>query len=324
MKAESLSILGAGRPALRIWLGLAMLVVVIVTPPATSSLYVLHLCYLILVYSSLALSWNLMARFTGYISFGHGMFFGIGMYTSALLLRDLGLNPWFTAPFSALVAAVIAFCIGLVCLKLRGPYFAVVTLALALIFEQITLNWTSLTGGGLGVFLRLTEVDIMTAKIIFYFYALVIVLVLLALTWYLPHTRFGYGLMSVRENEEAAEAAGVPTTRLKVTVFVLSALFPGLTGAIHGYYLSFINPQLAFDLAFSVIGILSSVLGGIGTLWGPALGATILTLLGEWIQIVIGTEAHLVAYGLILVIAVLLLPDGLIGGLKSLRKFLAR
>lgn len=296
-------------------IGGAVLLALAAVPALTSSIYLMHVLIVIFMFVVLAVSWNIIGGMAGYVSFGHVTFFALGAYLCAILYRDLGASPFFSAPLGGLLAAMIAFLVGWPTLRLREEYFAIATLGLAFIFEVLSWN-LPVTGGGSGIMLTAPNWGIHLTKAVFYLSMWAIMAATLAASWAIGESKLGYGLASIREDEGAAEVMGVHTGRLKMAAFALSAFFPGVAGGLFAYYVAYIEPGTVFDHSISINVIIMSILGGIGTTLGPALGAVILTVLSELMNIVVVSEAKLVVYGMILVAAVLFLPQGILGRLR--------
>jgi branched-chain amino acid transport system permease protein len=260
----------------------------------------------------MASAWNLLGGFAGYPSFGHGAFFGVGAYTTAILFRDLGLSPLVTAPVGGLVAAALAAAVGYPTLRLREEYFAIATMSMGFILQLVARNW-EFTGGGLGLYAQPPEsYDIRTIKSLLYLAMLAVMLATLLVSLWIARSRLGYGLAAIRDSEEAAATLGVPTVRLKMLALILSAFFPGGAGGLWAYYITYIDAEAVFEPSISINVILMSILGGAGTVLGPILGATLLVLLGEVIELTITESVKLVLFGAILMAVVLYLPRGLL------------
>ncbi len=295
--------------------GVMTLLLLATVPALSSSIYLMHVLIVIFMFVILAVSWNIIGGMAGYVSFGHVTFFALGAYLTAILYRDLGASPFLTAPLGGVLAAGVALLVGWPTLHLREEYFAIATLGLAFIFEVLAWN-LSVTGGGSGIMLTAPNFGIHLTKAVFYLSMWTVMAATLMASWLIGRSRFGYGLASIREDEQAAEVMGVRTARLKARAFMLSAFFPGVAGGIFSYYVSYIEPGTLFDHSISINVVIMSILGGIGTTLGPALGAVLLTLVSEVMNVVVVSEAKLVVYGAILVVAVLFLPQGILGRLR--------
>jgi branched-chain amino acid transport system permease protein len=272
--------------------------------PFVTASYGLSFTVQLLTFVILAYAWNVISGYTGYTSFGHTSFFGIGAYTATLLTLKTGL-PW---PAAALAAAVVALLValplGMVMLRLRGSFFAIGMFGLARVFEAIAFGWSDLTQGGTGLYLP-PAYDLRPV----YYALLVVAIGMVALTYRLDNSRFGLQLLAIREDEDAAEALGVKTTRLKVAAFVLSAIAPGACGGLYAVYLSFIDPPTAFSPATELTTIAMVLFGGMGTVLGPLLGAVVLSVLYEvlWARF---PQIYLGAVGVAIAAVILLMPRG--------------
>lgn len=262
------------------------------------------------IFAVLALSWDLVGGQTGYPSFGNMAFFGFGGYTTAILLKDMGVT--FPLAFLAAgpVAVAFALVIGLAVLRLRGGYFAIATLGILLVAVQLSRNF-EFTGGASGKIL----LDVPPEET-FYYLFLGILTVEAAVVLYLTRTQFGYVLNAIRDDEDRAIAMGINTTYYKTAAWVLSALFTGWVGGAWGTFNTFIDPQTAYNLGWNVELITMALIGGAGTVAGPILGAFAVTLVIFFVDTVF-PGWQLVALGVIIVATVLLLPDGIVGTIQE-------
>ena len=293
------------------WGVLGLVLAVLAILPFVLPNYRTALLLLTFMYITLASSWNIMAGYTGYVSFGHAAFFGLGAYTAALLIIRLGV-PWVAAAFAgALVAALLALPLGFILLRLRGPYFTISMLGLAAALEVGANTWVALTRGGAGLNLppAISLVQV-------YFAMGLAMLAVVALSYRIITSRYGLRLVAIREDEQAAEAMGINTTAHKVSAFVISAFFPGLVGGFYAWHLSYIDPNSVFRPILSVGMVIMTMFGGIGTVTGPVLGGALLSLFAEafWARL---PELHRGVYGALIVVVVLLLPGGIMNLLKS-------
>lgn len=273
----------------------------------------------------LALAWNLLGGFGGQFSFGHALFFGTGAYASAVAQVAHGVNAWVALVLAVAAAAAVGAFVGAVTFRygLKGSYFALVTLAFAEVFRILALS-VGFTGGGVGMMLPLKE---SAANLQFGsrqgFVALMLGCVVAALctTAWLRHSRFGAQLQAVRDNEDAARAVGVDPYRTKLLATIASAAFMGMAGAFYLQVFQYIDPTIAFGPHVSVEALVGAIVGGMGTLWGPVLGAAALHALGEVTRNLFGQlpGLSLVIYGSVLVVIVLFMPRGLVGIGRSLR-----
>src|SRR5262245_19280987 len=286
-------------------LGLSALALALL--PHGLSVYLRSFALFTMMYVVLALSWNIISGFTGYTSFGHVAFYGIGAYACAILVADYGW-PWVPTLFvGALVAGAAAAAIGYPVLRLKGPYFAIAMLGAAEGARVVATVWDGLTHGGLGISFPSTENSLST-----YYAMLVLMLVTTAVSYLVGHSRFGIRLNAIREDEVAAEALGIDVTRYKLVAFVLSAVFPAVAGGIQAYKVLYIEPQSVFLVQITIAMALMSMLGGKGTVVGPAVGAVLLYTAQEltWVNF---PTAHLMAYGLFIIVVARFMPRGLMG-----------
>jgi branched-chain amino acid transport system permease protein len=304
-------------------------VAVLVWLPSAATAYTVTLTLIVLMTVSLSSSWNYLSGFGGYTSFGHAGFFGIGSYTGALLLY-YEKTGWITASILAgLCASVVALIFGWPALRLRGPYFAVAMLAFSELFRVIVTSWDSLTLGGRGVYLPIVrlqrEEDGMSWWDRFqmqvhnnqnYYAMLVLAIVAVVLAYAIGTSRFGLRLLAIRDDEVAAQAMGIPTTRIKMAAFALSAFFPGAAGAIYARQVGYIDPITVFAVIWSIRSIATAILGGQGTILGPIIGAVVLTMVSEkvWES---DPNLYQVIFGGLIVLVVLFLPGGIIALLQQ-------
>jgi ABC-type branched-subunit amino acid transport system ATPase component/ABC-type branched-subunit amino acid transport system permease subunit len=290
---------------------LVLILALLALPQIIPVLYVQHLAIMIFMYVALASSWNIIGGYAGYESFGHIVFFGIGAYTSALLLVRLGWSPFLTAPLAGLMACLFAL-IALPSLRTRGAYFAITTLALAMVGQLLIYNLDSITNGGRGLFLPLPSLDIRMSKLPFYYAMLLGATGTVALSYLIKHSKFGLGLELIRDDEDKAQAVGINTTLYKCLAFLMSAFFPGYVGAIYAYYINYISPASTFSILISINILLFAIFGGKGTVVGPVLGAAILIPISQFLNIMLTTEFHVLLFGLLLMAVVMYLPSGLV------------
>lgn len=288
---------------------------------ATNS-YLLYAGTLTLMFALIATGWNLMGGFTGYISLGHSAFFGVGAYAAGLTITRLDWPYVLAVVFAAVFVAILAAGIGYVALRVRGASFVIVTIALVYISGMIAQGWRGLTGGSFGLrvptFMDLGRVE----NHRFFFFVFLVLLVGALLLWsWVDRSKFGMGLKAIREDEDKAEALGVPTTAYKIVAFSMSASVVAVGGALYAIWFGTIDPIFVFEILLSANMVLMSLLGGVRHLWGPVLGAMVVAPSTEFFLIQLGeTQVHLVATGLLLGFVVLVMPDGLIPAIQGLLK----
>lgn len=264
----------------------------------------------ILMWMIIASSWNLISGFTGYVDFGHGVFFGIGGYVTAILVTKSGLAFAPTVPLAALACVVFALVIGYPLLRLRGVYFSIAMLGAFLAVRELVLISTPLTGGARGITLP-PEVD----RNFFYYLFLVGALLAVTLSWLVRRSQFGTSLMAIKDDEEGAEARGINTTLLKLTVFCLSAGITGAVGACWAYQMTFIDPGIMFRDTFLINVAIMATLGGLGTVWGPVIGSAVFLSVRDmlWAN---QDNWFLVVFGVFLIVLVLFMPEGIVGTIQ--------
>lgn len=280
----------------------------------TDNNYHLSLAITIFLYVALASSWNVISGFTGYTSFGHVAFYGVGAYTAALLITDHAW-PW-PAAFLAggLAAAILAVVIGWPCLRLKGPYFAIAMLGLAEVLRIVALTWERLTYGGSGI----PMLPVLSLRGL-YFLMGAVALAAVGLGWVVARSKFGLRLLALREDEVGAEMMGIDTTAHKLAAFVLSAFFPGVAGGVSAAYVGFIEPISTFAVVITIQMIIMTMFGGRATVLGPVIGAVVLSLVREalWARY---PYHYQMLFGALVIILVLFMPEGVMGLVRARRR----
>jgi branched-chain amino acid transport system permease protein len=285
-------------------------ILVLVTLPFFIEGYWIRVITSIFMYAIITAALNIIAGFAGYAAFGNIVFFGIGAYTTAMLMLRVGLYWWAGAVVGGVLAAIYAILLGIPILRLRGHYFAIATLGINRATEQIALDWGSFTGGGKGITLPLPQMEINTfyAMIYFIMFGLLVFTVLVNLG--ISRSRLGYALRAIRENEDAAEATGIFAPRCKIIAWAISAFITGVTGGVFAYWFSFIEPATVFDIMIAVKAFVMMMLGGAGTVLGPVFGAFLIELISETIWGKFLT-LHMLLLGIIMVAIVIIIPRGI-------------
>jgi branched-chain amino acid transport system permease protein len=266
----------------------------------------------VLMFVALASAWNLIGGFTGYASFGHVGFFGLGGYTTALLMYHLNMSFWLAMPASAVVAWLFAALIGVPLLRLKGHYFAIATLGVAEGLREVVTNLPKLTGGGGGITIPTFGAAAPTRWLGndgFYILFLLIAVAVVAVAIFVSSSRGGYALRAIHQDEDAAAAMGINTTLAKTLAFAGSAALTGAVGSAHAFQLQTIYPDRSFDVGITVLMIVMVVLGGAGTVIGPVVGAITIAFLSEWLRTNY-TDIHTFLLGGMIIVAVVLLPQG--------------
>ncbi|MBF0551537.1 MAG: branched-chain amino acid ABC transporter permease [Deltaproteobacteria bacterium] len=314
------------------YLPLILLILLIIFPLVGRDDYHRHLMILVLMWVVIGTGWNIIAGCTGQVSFGTSAFFGVGAYTAGLFSFKLGLSPWWGLAVSGLVCMALAFPFGWISFRLRGPYFALVTLALGEILRHIATIWESLTGGMVGILIVQTYVS----KVPYYYIVLALAVLSVAGVKVIMGTKWGYYFLSIREDQDAAESLGINTQFYKMLSLNISAFITGMVGALYMVYMGFIDPKVVFSLHdISIMAILVGIVGGVGTIYGPVVGAFIMVGLQEffrtgffglfkWLGAVTNaeavkvaakyvSEAHVLGFGILVVLVILYLPNGIVG-----------
>ncbi len=291
-------------------------VLVLAFPSMAPDAFILSVGVVIASYAALAVSWNFVGGFTGYISLGHASYSGLGGYATGLLIIHTDVNPWLGMLLAGLLVAVLAVPIGIASLRVRGASFVIVSIALVLILLLVFQSWGSFTGGSNGLRVpRPFGTDVLRPEQherFFYLHAALLGVALLV-WWLIDRSRFGMGLKAIREDEDKAQALGVPTFTYKLVAFVISAFFTALGGGLYALWFGFLDPIFQFSILVGSYMVLMSLLGGIRSLFGPLLGAVIVGYAVEYFKSEYGdTQFHLVAMGVLLGLVVLFMPDGII------------
>jgi branched-chain amino acid transport system permease protein len=299
-------------------------------PLSVASNTLLNFLVFTLIIAIAAQGWNILGGYGGQFSFGHAAFFGTGAYATAILQVHLGLNAWIAFAIGIGAGALVGLVIGFLSFRsgLRGSYFALITLAFAEVL-RILANASAVTGGAAGILIKL---DVRPAnfqfhsRAAFFWIALAIVAVVLVVTRWLEHSRFGAQLMAVRENEDAARALGVDALKVKLGAITLSAAVTAAAGCLYAQYFLYLDSTIAYGVWISVEALLAPIVGGIGTVFGPLIGALALHGLGNLTSLMVGRipGIDLVVYGVLLVLVVAFAPNGLLGLVTRLRTRLSR
>ncbi len=304
----------------------ALAVAALVALPPLLPKYHLEVLISVVFWAYLGIAWNLLGGYAGQFSFGHAAFFGIGAYTSTLLLLRAGLTPWVGMLLGGALAAAFGLFEGYLSFRygLKGPYFSLVTLAFAEMLRVVTVN-TKAVGSSLGLVVpsatAAPAMFMFSGKLPYYYIILVMGALALALTWKIGRSRLGFSLAAVRENEDAAEAAGVDALGMKLRAMALSSFLTALGGTFYAQYFAYIDPTITFGPAVSIGALLPAIVGGAGTVLGPVLGSFVLTPLSELTRSALRGRAgaDIMLYGAILVLVISFLPQGLVGFVRDRR-----
>jgi branched-chain amino acid transport system permease protein len=306
-------------------LGALAVIALLVAPPLLPK-YPLEILISVLFFAYLGLAWNILGGYAGQFSFGHAAFFGIGAYTSTLLLLRGGVTPWLGMLAGGVLAAGFGLFEGYLSFRygLRGPYFSLVTLAFAEMLRVVSVN-AKAVGASIGLVIptgiAAPAMFVFAGKLSYYYVILAMTAAALVITRALARSRLGYALIAVRENEDAAEAAGVNALGVKLAAMALSSLLTAFGGTFYAQYFAYIDPTITFGPAISIQGLLPAIVGGAGTVLGPLLGSFVLTPISELTRAALRGRAgaDIMLYGLILILVISFLPQGLMGLRRATR-----
>ena len=300
------------------------ILIAIVLPLLFQGTFSRHVLCLILIWSILGMGWNFIGGYAGQVSIGHSVFYGIGAYTSALLFMWFNITPWIGMWVGMAISVFVAFCIGRPLLRLKGHYFAVATMAVAECSRVIFVNWKTV-GGATGLDFLNKNVSMWYSmqfqdKLQYYYVFLVFAVVVLGIVIYFDRSKFGYYLRTIKGNENAAESVGIDTTRYKLIAYMLSAAIVSIGGSLYAQYMVYIDPTMLMVLKISLMICLVTVMGGIGTVIGPIIGAVVLTFISEYSRMLMGgtgTGIDQIIYGALVIIVVLYIPNGIVSLFKK-------
>ena len=303
---------------------IGLICVLCLLPLVTGDVNIHHVMVMFLIYASLGEAWNIITGLAGQTSFGHASFFGIGAYASAVAYFRLGASPWLGLIVGAALAGVLGLVVSYPVFRLRGHYFAVATMAVAEIVFQLFVSW-SWVEGATGISIPVAAEGLATFQFhsskLPYVYISIAVFALSAFVFhYIARSRFGFFLRAIRGSEEAAMAIGISPSKNKLMAMVASACLTSIAGSVYAQYILYIDPFMVFSMTISMKIVLLTVLGGLGSVWGPVLGAAILIPLSEYTRIVFGGTGRgvdLIIFGALIVIVACFQPQGIIGLIKS-------
>jgi len=301
---------------------LAVAALLALVPLLPLSSYLMHIFILVIMWAIIGMAWNLLGGFTGLVSFGHAAFFGLGAYSAGVVYQKLGWSGWWGLPISVVVVTLFSLVMGFVVLRLRGPYFNLSTLAIGEVLRVTAQNLDKLTQGDLGILIKQRS---WTDKQNFYWVVLLMALGTYYVVKALVGSRRGYYFVAIREDQDAAESLGIDTTFNKTIALTVSGVLTGLAGAFYFNYMGYIDPKVVFDLpGISILAIMIVMVGGAATLTGPLVGSLIMVLLAEWVRSIpkLGA-AHMSVFGVLLILIIIFLPNGLVGDFGKIRRLFA-
>jgi ABC-type branched-subunit amino acid transport system ATPase component/ABC-type branched-subunit amino acid transport system permease subunit len=289
---------------------LALALFPILLPDSTYEESVLIACFLLAIMAS---GWNLISGLAGYVSLGHSVYLGIGMYTGAILSKAWGIEPMYLMPLGGAMAAVVAIGVGAIVLRTRSHAFVIITIAVLWSMQLLAQVAKPITGGADGIVVPPPPWAKEYGNIPYYYMFFAVLLLTILLAWFVMNSRLGAGLVAIRNDEGKAASIGINTTLYKITAYALSAIPFGVAGALYGQYLSFVNPIGAFGILISVVLVLAALVGGRGTLWGPVIGGFIIAFANEFATVSAGgVSARVLIMGIVLILVVMFLPAGLL------------
>ena len=296
-------------------------------PLVVKDVYIQNMLVLTLMYAALSQSWNILSGYCGQISLGHALYFGIGAYATLLLFTKFGVLPWFGMVAGGAIAAVVAAAVGYPCFRLKGHYFVIATIVIAEAGLLLMLNW-DWAGAAMGIEVPVrgdswAKFQFARSKLPYFYFALGLALVAWIVTWKIEDSRWGYWWRAVKDNAEAAESLGVVVFRSKMAAAAVSAFLTAVGGGFYAQFVSYIDPESVMSFQFSLLMALPAVLGGIGTLWGPAVGAAILIPITEVTRSYAGGTGKgfdLIVYGLLVMGIALGRPEGIVGAFTARKR----
>ena len=306
---------------------LAVFVVIALVPRLVTDVYMMNVLILTLLFAALSQSWNLLGGYCGQVSLGHALYFGIGAYATSILYVKFGITPWGGLLAGGIIAALIALALGYPCFRLKGHYFSIATIVIAEIGLLLFHNW-DYAGAALGIQWPFTPDSWWTLqfardKAPYFYFALALFAVTWLVTFAIVESKWGYWWRAVKDNAEAAESLGVTIFHSKMAAAAISAFFTAVGGGFYAAFVSYIDPDSVMHFRFSLLMALPAVLGGVGSLWGPAIGALILIPLAELTRSYLGGSGSgldLVIYGGLVMIVSLTRPEGILSIIKPAKR----
>ncbi len=304
-----------------------ILLVILVLPFIKADINFQHMLIIFLIFAGLGEAWNLITGFAGQTSFGHAAFFGIGAYTSTILFYKFNISPWVGMLVGVAVSTLVAAFVSYPCFKLKGHYFAIATMAIAEITKQLFISWDYVEGAT-GIMIpivdeSLASMQFHTSKIPYFIIAYCLFVISILIANYIEKNRMGFYLKAIRESNEAAESIGINTTVYKLYAMMVSAALSAAFGTLYAQYILYIDPFMLFSLDISMKIVLLTVLGGLGNIYGPIIGAAILIPLSEYTRIFFGGTGKgidLIIFGALIVVVACFEPRGILGAFKKKRK----
>jgi branched-chain amino acid transport system permease protein len=280
---------------------------------------ILSLLGTVFLYVALTQAWNILGGYGGYLNFGTATFFGVGAYTTGVLFHHYGLSPFLTAPLAGLVAAFLGIVVGIPTLRLRGAYFAIVTMIITFAVQIVVLD-SSFTQGPMGIFLPPLKLSPLALERLFFFVFLGTAVAVTLLVYTIENSNFGWALVAIREDEDAAEVIGVKTTRIKYLANAIATFIIGVLGGLYAQRIMYIDPTGAFSFDVSLNVVLMAVIGGAGTWQGPLIAAPLILVVADMLRVTFTSEVNRVIFSIVMILIALYLPHGAMGFATSLRQ----
>jgi len=300
-------------------IGAAVFAAVAALPYVVTDIYLQNVLILTLMYAALSQSWNILGGYCGQISLGHALYFGVGAYATSVLFIKYGISPWLGMLVGGVIAAAVALALGYPCFRLKGHYYSIATIVIAEIGLLLAHNW-DYVGGALGMQWPFgadswATLQFARDKLPYFYFALGLFIVTWLVTYFIEESRWGYWWRAVKDNPEAAASLGVTVFESKMAAAAISAFFTAIGGAFYAAFVAYIDPESVMAFRFSLLFALPAVLGGIGTLWGPAVGAAILIPITEITRSYAGGSGSgldLIIYGTLIMVVALMKPEGIL------------
>lgn len=303
-----------------------LLVVAIVLPLLFTGSFSRNTMILALVYAAVGSAWNIIGGYTGQISYGNAMFFGVGAYASSVLLTKFGISPWIGMIVGGICAVLLSILIGLPCFKLQGFYFVIATIASVQILQTLFTKW-DFVGGALGISLPLREESLVylffKGKLPYYYILLAFVILVVICVYNIQRSKLGYYLRTIKMNQEAAESLGINSTFYKMVAMGICAFITAIAGSFYAQYIMYIDPVSIITVDMSLMMALVACFGGLATVWGPVVGACILIPLAEYSRSLFGgsgSGVDMIIYAILVLVIAIYQPNGIMGMVRNLRE----
>jgi branched-chain amino acid transport system permease protein len=289
-----------------------------VAPLFLRDAFLCHILIMIMMYATMSIGWNVIGGYAGQVSFGNAAFFGVGAYTTAILLVNYNVNPWLGMLAGCVLSVCLAVVVGYPCFRLRGHYFAIATIAVGEIMVVIFTNW-DYVGAAVGIYMPILEESVTnfefhSSKIPYYYIILVMLLVAIAVSYFIEESRLGYYLRAIKDDPDGARSLGIDIQKYKMIAFSISAVLTSICGTFYGQYVLYIHPSSTMDLMMSIHLCIIALIGGIGKLFGPVVGAFVFIPLMELTRVYLGSEGQgidMIIYSLLVIMIAIWRPQGL-------------